>query len=283
MRLTKPIAGLALVPGAALIIRKLGSERVPGASAEVTAVKLVYMRAGRWAAKRALLGRYVDRDHPTKGRLTCEQVEAVLARTWEGYDRLAPGAHVERLQTRGARQNALLAVFALAVYRALLAEGIEASYATELVGDLAWTIYQKWIVLPRLLARRATDDPQNQMNLMLRMFLRFPFNRPGYDWKASTDDSGAYAIDFYRCPMRDYLRSQGEEEFMLGSICALDFALAQAMVEGGRYERTHTLSAGDGICDMKWRADRLQARRHRRAGAPPAAKRDDTVASTSDH
>ena len=277
MRLTKPIAGLALAPGAAQVIRKLSAERVAGAPAEATVVKLTYMLAGRRAAKQALLGRYLDRDQPAKGRFTRQQVDRVLARTWETFDRLAPGAHVERLETHGARQNALLAVFALAVYRELQAEGVNAKYATELVTDLAWTVYQKWVIVPRLIARVASDDPQQQMNLMLRMFLRFPFNRPGYDWKAWTDES-AYAIDFYRCPMRDYLRSQGEEEFMLNSLCTLDFALAQVMAKGGRYERSHTLSAGDTVCNMKWRADRLDPNRgRRRAATPPAVKRSDTT------
>jgi hypothetical protein len=250
-----------------------------GAPAEVRVVKLTYMLAGRWAAKRALLGRYLDRDQPVRGRFTREQVHRVLARTWETYDRLAPGAHVERLETHGARQNALLAVFALAVYRALLAEGVNAKYATELVTDLAWAVYQKWVVVPRLVARVASDDPQEQMNVMLRMFLRFPFSRPGYDWNAWTEESGAYAIDFYRCPMRDYLRSQGEEEFMLNSLCTLDFALAQVMAKSGRYERAHTLSAGDGVCDMKWRAERRHSNRGRRRGAGAAAVKHRDTAS----
>ena len=84
--------------------------------------------------------------------------------------------------------------------------------------------------------------------MMLRAFLHFPFSRPGYEWNAWPEDSGALAIDFYSCPMRDYLKSQGEEEFMRNSI----FALAQAMATGGRYERAHTLSAGDPVCDMRW-------------------------------
>jgi len=42
-------------------------------------------------------------------------------------------------------------------------------------------------------------------------FLRFPFSRPGYDWQARPG-SGVFALDIYRCPVRDYLASQGEEE-----------------------------------------------------------------------
>lgn len=86
---------------------------------------------------------------------------------------------------------------------------------------------------------------------MLRMSLRYPFNRPGYDWKV-LPEPGTFAVDFYRCPVYDYLKSQGEDEFMLNSWCTLDFALAQVMTKGGYYERPHTLAAGDNVCDMKW-------------------------------
>ncbi len=250
----RPIVGLATLAPAAWMARKLRSERIAGAPLEATLVKLAYKPTGRWAGKQVLLGRYVDREAPEKGRIASEQFEQILARTWDNYDELAPGAHIERIKTPGSRQNVLLGVFSLAIYRALLAEGIEESYATELVADLAWKVYEKWIVAPRFLARLKSDDPQEQMNSMLRMFLRFPFNRPGYDWKANSKPD-SMEIDFFRCPVRDYLASEGEEEFMRNTWCTLDFALAQAMTKGGRYERPRTLSAGDDLCEMRWFAE----------------------------
>ena len=218
---------------------------------QVTLVKIAVRPLARWAAKRALLGRYLDRNDPARGRITRDQMNRVLRRTWQAYDTLAPGAQAGRLKTQGNRLNVLLGVLSLAVWRALLAEGTGRPYATELVTDLAWKIYEKWIVLPRLAARLAHRDPQQQMNMMLGMFLRFPFSRPGYDWQARPG-AGAFTLDIYRCPVRDYLASQGEEEFMRNSWCTLDFALAQAMTKGGRYQRPHTLTAGDRVCDMKW-------------------------------
>jgi len=61
-------------------------------------------------------------------------------------------------------------------------------------------------------------------------------------------------VDFHRCPVHDYFRSQGEEELELfqKTWCTLDHPIAEAMVEGGRYERPHTLSHGDSVCDMRW-------------------------------
>jgi len=37
--------------------------------------------------------------------------------------------------------------------------------------------------------------------------------------------------------------------------CQFDWAAAQAMAAGEKYERPHTLSAGDTICDMRWYVD----------------------------
>ncbi|HZD69942.1 MAG TPA: hypothetical protein VFA45_13875 [Actinomycetes bacterium] len=132
----------------------------------------------------------------------------------------------------------------------------------------------KWIVLPRLIARVAKNAPQEQMNLMLRMWLRFPFTRPDYDWRARVEPRVLrWTSIAARCMTS--LKSQGEEEFMRNSLCTLDFALAQVMTDGGSYQRPHTLSAGDRMCDMKWFATTPQAadgRRHA-ARAPATEKR----------
>jgi hypothetical protein len=245
------MAGVAMLAPGAWTIRKLRAERVAGVPGEATLVKLTYRPVIRWAAKQAILGRCLDRTAPGKGRFTRAQVARVLQKTWQGYGALAPGAHLERLETLGSRHNVLLGVLTLAAYRALLAEGIEERYATELLTDLVWKVYAKWVVPLRLVARRVTDDPQQQMNLMLRMLLRYPFSRPGYDWQARLEP-GAFALDIYRCPVYDYLKSQGADQFMLRSWCTLDFALAQVMTTGGHYQRPHTLAAGDKLCDMKW-------------------------------
>ena len=222
------------------------------------------------AAYRALDGRYWDQDDPSKGRLTRADVARILDRTWRDFDRLVPEAGLERLPTAGSRQNVMLGVVSLALYRALLSEGLSPQYAAVLFTDAAWLLYRTWIRLPRLVARIATRDEQRQIELMLRMFLRFPFGRPGYVWQARRGPDG-FETDFTRCPVLDYMRAQGASEFMRNSWCTLDFALAQAMVPGGRYERPHTLSAGDLVCDMQWRAaPRRGPTRSRAPTKPPA-------------
>jgi hypothetical protein len=212
----------------------------------------------RWAGKRALVGRYVDRQHPHQGRFTVTDLNRILNGMLHHFETLLPKANIGRFKTLGSRINVLLSVASLAMYRALLEEEIERDYAIELFTGVAWKVYEKFVVVPRLLARLTTRDPQERMNFMLLAFLRFPFNRPGYQWKVKSQEEGlqgqALQIDFYRCPVRDYFHEMGEEDFLLNSWCTLDFALAQAMVKGGHYERPHTLSAGDPLCDMTWSA-----------------------------
>lgn len=252
MKTTKIILGLAVPVLAAWAVRsKIRSERVANAPDVVTYIKIAFKPSIKWAANRILKGRYLDREQLNRGRFTQTDVNRILDRTWQNYDELAPTAHVEQLKTLGNRQNKLLGVVTHGIYRALLEEGLEKEYATELVADCMWKIFETWGVLLRSIARFSARDPQKQMELMLRMFLRYPFSPPGYDSKVLSDEN-VFALDIYRCPAYDYFKAHGEEEFMLNSWCKQDFALAQIMTKGGSYERPLTLAAGDKVCDMKW-------------------------------
>ena len=216
-------------------------------------IKFILKWLFKWAGKRSLVGRYVNRHEPQKGRFTADDLNRILEITLNNFEDLLPGAKVDRFETLGSRMNVILGIASLAMYKALLAEGIDHDYAIELFTDVAWKVYEKFVVVPRWIARLAGRDPQQQMNIMLHAFLKFPFNRPGYQWKVKSEDKG-FQIDFFRCPIRDYFHEMGEEDFLLNSWCTLDFALAQVMVHGGHYERPHTLSAGDPVCDMTWSA-----------------------------
>jgi hypothetical protein len=252
MKSIRLVLGLALpvvVIGA--VRSRIRSERVPKTPALATYLKVTYKPAVKWAANRILKGRYLDRAELEKGRFTQTDIDRILDKTWRNYDELAPTAHVELLKTQGNRQNKLLGVLTHGLYRALLDEGVVAEYATELTSDLIWLIYEKWIAFPRSIARLLARDPQKQMNVMLQMFLHYPFSPPGYDSKASAEKD-VFTLDIHRCPVYDYFKTHGEEGFMLNSWCKTDFALAQVMTKGGSYERPHTLTSGDKICDMKW-------------------------------
>ena len=189
------------------------------------------------------------------GGFTRRDADRITEHTWKNYDDLIPDAPPQK--TAGGRRNVRLGVLTLAHYRALRAEVDDPRYAIELTRAFCWAGYEKSILLSRAMTRLATRDPRRQMELQLRLGLRYPFSRPDYDWTVRPDPD-AFAVDFHRCPVHDYFRAQGEEalELFRNTWCRLDFPLAEAMVRGGRYERPHTLSHGDEVCDMRWIVDR---------------------------
>ena len=217
-------------------------------------IKLWLRWAFRHSAYQILVGRYRDRTKPSSGRFTRGQVDTLLASIWRHMDQLLPEANLEQYKTLGNRQNLYLAVATRAAYHAFLEAGIDAAYATELISDVAWKVYASWLPILRFSARLATRDPQKQMNFILKAFLRYPFSEPGYQRKVWEESDGLCTY-WYRCPPQAYFKQHGTPEEMLffsRTWCAFDWAIANEMVEGGWYERPHTLSAGDEVCDMKW-------------------------------
>jgi hypothetical protein len=133
---------------------------------------------------------------------------------------------------------------------------------------VGWKLYIRFLGLPKAIARFRTSDPQGQMNIVLRMFNRFPFSargRPGYEFKTWQAEVDRFITAWTYCPPLAFVRQyvddhgdRGEVQAFFRSWCQFDWALAQTIVEGtglpGWYQRPHTLSQGDPICDMIWAA-----------------------------
>ena len=217
----------------------------------MSVVKIILQPAMHWAARRAWNGKNKSQRISDGGQFTAADVSRILARGWENYDQLAP--HLPHEPTLGNRQNMILAGITLACFQSLLVEGIERDYAVELIAKAAWQIYEKWGILPRWIARRQTREPAEQMRTMVRLFLRYPFNPPGYRFEASSTQDGI-RVAMYRCPVADYLRAQDAADLCVGSWCALDFPLAAMW--GGRLERSGTLAGGASYCDFNFIANR---------------------------
>lgn len=228
----------------------------------------VIFRAARRAACQALEGRLIERGNPERGRLLRHDVDQILDRAREELEQLLSEAHLERLPSRGNRHNTLLALFTVAAYHAIVRRGIEQNYAAELVADAGWKLYAKMVVVPRFIARLRHRDPQRQINWVLRMFMVYPFSspgRPGYEVEA-WGEVDRYCTFWTHCPphqaVRDYVErhgDHGELQAFRMSWCAYDWALTYALLDGGfqekgHYERPHTMSAGDDVCDMCWYA-----------------------------
>jgi ubiquinone biosynthesis protein len=202
----------------------------------------------RWAARSAIAGRNRSRGDPTAGRFTRKDVDRLLRAAWENFDCLSP--QLPREPTLGSRQNVMLACLTLSMLQALLAQCIERGYAIELIGDACWKVYAQWGQIPRLISRASTHDPVKRMRMSVDMFLRYPFNRPGYRYSDVAEPRGR-GLDMLRCPVADYLTSNGAGDLCVGTWCNLDYPLARMW--GGELERHGTLAGGAERCDFRFR------------------------------
>ncbi|HVC71008.1 MAG TPA: L-2-amino-thiazoline-4-carboxylic acid hydrolase [Acidimicrobiales bacterium] len=187
-------------------------------------------------------------DTPGRGRFTRADLRRLLESTWTKFSRLAPD--LPAAPTVGSRQNVALACLTLAMLEALLEEDIERTYAIELVGDARWKVYAQWGHLPRLMSCLKSRDPLRRMRTSVNLFLRLPFNPPGYLFKDRPEPQGR-AIVIHRCPVPDYLVSHGARDLAVGSWCNLDFELAQMW--GGTLERSGSLAGGAPLCDFHFK------------------------------
>jgi len=206
-------------------------------------------------AEHTLLGRNRDRRHPESGRITEDDMRLGYYEFLRHYEILRQNAPSE--ETSGARIMLNNGIMSHALYRAIGKVAVGDEYVTELCTDVLWKSYLKSIRVQRFIARLLSRDPRQQMRIVQRMFLRFPLAKPGYDWNIKETKKG-YNYDITRCPVWDYFKSQGPSDiaFFRNSWCTLDFPLAEHLVKGGKYLRSRTLSAGDDVCDMCWKAIR---------------------------
>lgn len=206
------------------------------------------------AARRALVGRNRARHEPTKGRFTKSEVDRVVTMAWDEFDRIAPD--VSREPTVGSRMNVRLAALTLAMMRCLLCDGIDRTYAIELVSDVCWNIYQYWGrvggFMSRLLGHRANDVIKNHGTRVRpdgSWPMSFPFNPPGYRAQYAPVKVGL-GFNVIRCPIAEYFRAQGAADLAVGTWCMLDYPLAEML--GMKLARSRTLAAGDDQCDFRW-------------------------------
>jgi hypothetical protein len=218
-------------------------------------VSLIYRPLAARAAARVLVGRVRSRHKPELGRFTRVDVDLLLEDAWGRYRRQAPKLPAQ--PTVGSRMNVRLACFTMSFFDALLAKGVDRTYAIELVADAAWRVYRLWA---RIAAGMMRLTPRARTTLGFArvekdrhppsVSLRFPFNAPGYviETVAAGRD---VAFDVVRCPVASYFRAQGAADLCLASWCNLDYALAELSRE--TLVRTKTLVSGNDRCDFRVR------------------------------
>lgn len=248
---------------------------------EISLLKFAYRPLMRRSARQILEGRLLDPERPERGRWLHADVRAYLAGLWRRVEMLLPAAKLETLPTYGGRHNVFLAVVTTAAYRELLERGVSRDYAVTLAGDVGWKVYARMLQTAALLARLTTRDPHKRMEKTLRWLMTFPFGgtgAPDYESRAWSEGGRIYT-HWTHCPPQAFARqlteSGTDEEALEGfrrTWCQYDWAAADLLADdgtNGHYSRPHTMSAGDGICDMCWWA---QPQGHAQGGRAQEAR-----------
>lgn len=232
----------------------------------VKVLKRLYGPLVRRAAREILQGRLLDPGQLEQGRWLRDDIDHFVSATWIRVDELLPRAELERLPTYGNRHNVFLAVITTAAFQVLLDRGTTPDYAAILVGDVGWKIYAQMLKLAAFPFRFTTTDSQKRMERTLRALLVFPFSapgRPGYEVK-TWSEGNQFFTHWTHCPPQAFVRGlverqgdRGELEAFYRSWCLYDWPGADLLAGDGKrghYGRPHTMSKGDRVCDMCWRA-----------------------------
>jgi len=215
----------------------------------MTLFKLAMNPVFKLAARRVITGRNRSYADSTKGRFTRADANLLLKNLWKNFDELAQD--LPEQPTFGARMNIKLACVTLSFYRSLRSMGIDSETSIGLISDCAWVIYRKWGMPPRTLSRLLSSDPLKRLRICATLFLKFPFNPPGYGVEL-LPDKNQVAFNITHCPVAEYFRSHDLPELCLEAWCNMDYPLAEMW--GGVLERSGTLAMGNSYCDFSWKA-----------------------------
>ena len=226
--------------------------------------RLAFAPLVRGAAKTAILGRNRVRGDMSKGRFTKAQIRDLLKDAWTRFD--AHAAQIPHERDAGARLWLLNGALIISAIQAAIDRGVARDYAIELVGDAAWIIYRRVMVVPDALVRLTTRDPAKRLNRDAHLIMDvFPFGPKSYckRW-IDSDRGGVFLVT--RCPYQELhhklLPPEDARDYCQGTACNLDYPLAEMW--GGHLERSQTLAGGGKYCDFRYvTATRPEANRDR--------------------
>ena len=205
-----------------------------------------------------LVGRYILLEEPRRGRYSKRQLKKIYQKIKIEQNKLRLDSDLSQYKSHGNRLLVFCGINSLAAYRVLRNEGVSHQYATILIGDVIWKLYLFGAKFLWKIIGLIYREPQKRLNTTLRLLCKYPFNSDpkGYQFKLQKEIDHL-SINFSQCVVHQFFKNKGSDEemdFFRNSWCLYDFALPEYLIEGGNYERKHTLSHGDNVCDMKWYA-----------------------------
>jgi ubiquinone biosynthesis protein len=209
---------------------------------------MVDERAGvPWGLKRTA------RDE-VSARLGTDVADLVVAGADVEYPVMAGSLPVTRW---GARHLLRIGAYAVALYRALLEQGVAADAATVLVSDVVFAAIRPSRDALVAVARLRHRNRLRRALWLSRMAQRFYYVEP--DWKMSdVPVEGGFGMDVTRCVVAEYFDSLGMAEFCQRVICDQD--VRDAAHRGIDFERKGTLAGGASRCDFRYHVRSVGAR-----------------------
>jgi hypothetical protein len=195
---------------------------------------------------------------PEYGRFTPREIKKIIIQTELNIKELM--LHFHDIDNIGNYQNVYVGLVDLAIYKALVKGNVDRDYATNLVGDMMWlgVVNAKGMIpiidpLRKKWTKLRSENSMDYMGKRLKSMLKYPYGEPGYKTDYYLDDK-VYCMNIYSCPVFNFYKQFGEDEltFFRKSWCTFDYTAAEHLVKGGKYQREHTLSDGDSMCDMRW-------------------------------
>lgn len=178
-----------------------------------------------------------------------KRIESLLFDFRKQYDKLK--AEVPKMPTLGGSVMVHLAAMSVAFYQALMERVPDEELVTKTFYEIAWSIYSKMGKWTWAIAGLTSRNDYSRLLRATKIFRKFPFNSPSYQWWDVPNDNNIVAFDCLKCPVAEYFRSKGLSEFCAATWCALDYSLAEMW--NATLERTGSIAGGASKCDFRWK------------------------------
>ena len=230
------------------------------------AVRALIRRGLLRTCRRQLGNRALHLADGEEARWLPEDIERFLVTLDHAAEEMREIAGLQGLPDAGSRLMVELAIYTVAAGAALRHHGVETGRAHAVVADVGWDLYRRMLRLSSLPARFISRDPGRRLRWTIRALLVFPFRpvgAPGYAARVFRDGDDL-KTHFTHCPPQTFARTAAARhadpellEAFRQSWCLYDWPGADLIAGDGKrghYRRPHTLSAGDPVCNMCWKA-----------------------------
>lgn len=167
------------------------------------------------------------------------------------HTRKAMHKDLPRETSIGARILVSLAINDVALMRALIRSGTQREAALEIVAHGNRRIFYPLFAFLRHFGHYFGASPLKRVGTVYNLMNRyFPFSSPGWQSTVATLREQETAIDYTRCPLAEFTKSQGATDLCTASMCSLDHDIAAAL--NVKLVREETIAKGCSRCSFRW-------------------------------